>query len=740
MAKFVAIHKTSMMKLQPGNRLMPALAIGMLIMIFASVVIAFMVRKEQKAQIAVALKILEDGSRPVALVENTLESLFIAENEFKEYALSYDQDHFTNYKLQISRLVQSIDALQVMVKTFNHEEKGLKTHAIIEERNREANSYIRLKRLTDSIMIISANIEMVPFEKPNDVFALKKITSATGEIVIDTLDFNQSRALRKKGLLGKIKTFLVGEEEQETTNSKVVVKSGQAVNQDVEISETTDTTFSYNRFAEDIINKSNTYYQRQLRSQLERRKQLRDSEIRLVRLNGALMTEIREILVSLKGAIQNNIRADQSQSTTTIARSTNILQNVLLMAITAAIMLAIATAWMIYKNQGYQARIIESRHQALAEAAEKRRFLAYMSHEFRTPLSSVSGFAEQLEQTKLSKEQLEYLSGIIASSEILLTTVNDILDLSKLEAGKMNFMLEPFLPGETINQLIRAFRGAAAEKGLTLVNRPLRNDVVLLGDEIRLRQILNNLLSNAIKYTHKGSVEIEAIIADNGKEGHWLTVKVSDTGIGIPAEHLSEIFNEYTRVHAESASRWVIGTGLGLPVTKRLIDALGGDIEVSSRVGKGSELIVRLPYSRSNVDLVKKQPIKSSINLKDSGIKILIADDNYFNILLLKSIFKRTGIEVDIAENGNEALEQLNKGDYNMLLSDMYMPGMDGLELTRSIRNEKRSGISQLPVIMITGNVSVEARVQMKEAGVNDYLFKPFQQADLLGIVGKYLN
>jgi signal transduction histidine kinase/CheY-like chemotaxis protein len=416
------------------------------------------------------------------------------------------------------------------------------------------------------------------------------------------------------------------------------------------------------------------------------------------------------------------------------------LQNVLLAAIIAAILLALATAWMVYKNQSNQARIVESRQKALAEAAEKRRFLAYMSHEFRTPLSSVSGFAEQMEQTSLSKEQLEYLSGIIASSEILLTTVNDILDLSKLEAGKMNFMLEPFLPGETINQLIRAFRGAAAEKGLTLVNRPLRNDVVLLGDEIRLRQILNNLLSNAIKYTHKGSVEIEAIIADNGKEGHWLTVKVSDTGIGIPAEHLSEIFNEYTRVHAESASRWVIGTGLGLPVTKRLIDALGGDIEVSSRVGKGSELIVRLPYSRSNVDLVKKQPIKSSINLKDSGIKILIADDNYFNILLLKSIFKRTGIEVDIAENGNEALEQLNKGDYNMLLSDMYMPGMDGLELTRSIRNEKRSGISQLPVIMITGNVSVEARVQMKEAGVNDYLFKPFQQADLLGIVGKYLN
>ncbi len=728
------------MKLQPGNRLMPMLALSMVIMIFASVVTAFMVRKEQKVQIAAALRILDDGSQPVTLVENTLESLFIAENEFKEYALTYDQTHFSNYKLQLKRLVQNIDTLQAMVKTFRQEDKGLKTQDIIEERDREAGAYIRLKRLTDSIMIISANIEMMPFEKPEEIFALKKITPTLGGIVIDTLDFNQSKASRKKGLFGKIKTFLVGEEEKETTNATLVVKSGEAPGQGIDIPNPSDTTFSFSRFAEDIINKSNTYYQRQLRSQLERRKQLRDSEIRLVRLNGDLMTEIREILVSLKGSVQKNEGVDRSQSTTTIARSTNILQNILLVAITGAILLAFATAWMIYKNQRYQAKIIESHQKALAEAAEKRRFLAYMSHEFRTPLSSVIGFAEQLEQASLNKEQLEYLSGIIASSEILLTTVNDILDLSKLEAGKMNFMLEPFLPGETINQLIRTFRGAAAEKGLTIINKPLRTDMALLGDEVRLRQILNNLMSNAIKYTHKGNIEIETEIADNEDGGYWFKVRVKDTGIGIPTEHLKEIFNEYTRVHSETASRWVIGTGLGLPVTRRLIDALKGDIEVSSRVGKGTEFAIRLPYLRSDVDFVKKQSKKTTLNLAGSGIKLLIADDNYFNIILLKSIFRHTGIEVDITENGNEALEQLNKGNYNMLLSDMYMPGMDGLELTRSIRKGKGGSLSQLPVIMITGNVSEEAKAQMKEAGVSDYLFKPFQQADLLGLVGKYLS
>lgn len=720
--------------------MMPVLALSMLIMIFASVVTAFMVRKEQKVRIADALKILDNGSQPVTLVENTLESLFIAENEFKEYALTYDQAHFSNYKSQLKRLVQNIDTLQAMVKTFRQEDKGLKTHDIIEERDREAGAYIRLKRLTDSVMIISASIEMVPFEKPEEVFALKKITPALGGIVIDTLDFNQSKASRKKGLFGKIKTFLVGEEEKVTSNTTVVVKSGEAPNQDTDIPNPSDTTFSFNRFAEDVINKSNNYYQRQLRSQLDRRKQLRDSEIRLVRLNGVLMTEIREILVSLKGSVKKNEDADLSQSRTTIARSTNILQNILLAAISGAILLALATAWMIYKNQRYQAKIIESHQKALAEAAEKRRFLAYMSHEFRTPLSSVIGFAEQLEQASLNKEQMEYLSGIIASSEILLTTVNDILDLSKLEAGKMNFMLEPFLPGETINQLIRTFRGAAAEKGLTIINKPLRSDMLLLGDEVRLRQILNNLMSNAIKYTHKGTIEIEAEIVDNEDGGYWFKIKVKDTGIGIPAEHLKEIFNEYTRVHSESGSRWVIGTGLGLPVTKRLIDALEGDIEVSSRVGQGTEFSIRLPYMPSDFDITKKQRKQPLLSLADKGIKILIADDNYFNILLLKSIFKRTGIEVDFAENGTEALSRLKSGNYTMLLSDMFMPGMDGLELTRSIRVGPISHLKQLPVIMITGNVSEEAKIQMKEAGVSDYLFKPFQQADLLGLVGKYLN
>lgn len=723
-----------------NQRLIPALIISMLILIAATAVFAFIVKKEQKDQIIKALSILDDSHKPVVLVENTLESLFIADNEFKEYALTYDKTHFLNYKSQIANLVQSIDTLQSMIKVLRQEDKGHNANKIIDERSREADSYLRLKRLTDSVMVISANIEMQPFEQPDDIFALKKITPSSGGIVMDTLGYKQTTEKRNKGLFGKIKTFLVGEDEKQTTSTTVVVKKGDIEQQGIGIPEESDSLFSLNRFAEDVINKSNTYYQGQLRNQLHRRKQLRESEIRLVRLNGELMSEIRGILVSLKGTITGNEGITRSRSVSAIARSANTLHTILFIAVLGALLLAMATAWMIYQNQRYQAKIIDSRQKALAEAAEKRKFLAYMSHEFRTPLSSVIGFAEQLEQANPNKEQAEYLSGIIASSEMLLTTVNDILDLSKLETGKMTFMSEPFLPGETINQLIRAFKGAAAEKGLTIAYNPPLKDIALLGDEIRLRQILNNLMSNAIKYTYKGKIEIDSEITNNLAGAHWLTLKVKDTGIGIPAEHLTEIFNEYTRVHSETASRWVIGTGLGLPVTKRLIDVLGGEIKVSSAVGQGSEFTIRLPYLHSTADVVAKETKATVANLAGAGLKLLIADDNYFNILLLKSIFKRIGIDVDVAENGKEALDQLNAGSYDMLLSDMYMPGMDGLELTRNIRKKQAEGGKQLPVIMITGNVSEEAKIRMKEAGVSDYLFKPFHQADLLGLVGKYLN
>ncbi|WP_367328874.1 hybrid sensor histidine kinase/response regulator, partial [Lentimicrobium sp.] len=356
-----------------------------------------------------------------------------------------------------------------------------------------------------------------------------------------------------------------------------------------------------------------------------------------------------------------------------------------------------------------------------------------------TPLSSVIGFTEQLEQSGLNSEQTEYLAGILSSSEILLTTVNDILDLSKLEAGKMTFLNNPFRPDETIRQCVRSFESMIREKKLRIKVSSIKHGKVLMGDEIRLRQVLNNLLSNAVKYTIKGTITLDASLIP-GNEKTILEISVRDTGIGMTSGQLATVFDEYARFNTENSSRWVIGTGLGLPVTKKLVEEMGGRIEVKSEMGQGSVFIVRIPYEPGEAGSLPARVFDFGTVIQMPETRILIADDDYFNVLLLKTIFKRTGAKTDFTDNGEDALDKIVSDRYDIVLSDMYMPRMDGLELARRIRTLPDPEKSATPLVMITGNVSPEATEQMKDAGVSDYLYKPFQQKELFELIGKYIS
>ncbi|HCT70541.1 MAG TPA: hypothetical protein DF409_05295, partial [Bacteroidales bacterium] len=497
--------------------------------------------------------------------------------------------------------------------------------------------------------------------------------------------------------------------------------------------------FSLHRFADDIISRSNSYYQTQMRRQLQRRNELRQSELKLVKLNNALMAEIRGILFALKETAVVNENVFRDQSARTITRSAGILHTSMIVSVFGAFLLALALAWMLRENHRYQLRLIASKQKAIEEAEEKRRFLAYMSHEFRTPLSSVIGFTEQLEQSGLNSEQTEYLSGILSSSEILLTTVNDILDLSKLEAGKMTFLNNPFRPEETIRQSVRSFESMIRERKLRIRVNSIKPGAVLIGDEIRLRQVLNNLISNAVKYTLKGTITLDASLIP-GDIKAMLEISVKDTGIGMSSGQLDTVFDEYSRFSTGNSSRWVIGTGLGLPVTKKLVEEMGGRIEVRSEVGKGSVFIVRIPYETGDAGALPARIFDAGAVIHAPEARILIADDDYFNVLLLKTIFKRTGAKTEFTDNGEDALNKILSSKYDIILSDMYMPRMDGLELARRIRTLPDPEKSGTPLVMITGNVSSEATEQMKDAGVSDYLYKPFQQKDLFEVIGKYLS
>lgn len=730
------INPSVIMEIAKRPRLLYYLAISLLAMVAAAFVLSLIIRHKQKNEINAALEILERNNLPIEKAEQTLTSLFNAETEFREYTINYDKQHLSNYRNHIRELTLNIDTLQKIASTFTNTTGGKAIDAL-KQREKQAGNYLRLKRLADSLLVVSFSFDSVSFQQMNNNFYIRKFKPSQGLLSIDTLDYSTSSGKRKKGLLGKIKTLLVGEEEQVTSNTKVVVKSGSAPTAGEQ--ESGDSTLSLKSFATEIISKTNRYYEQQLASQLEKRNELRIQELKLIRLNNNVLSEIRSILNSIKSITGESKASQEKRSSETIARSSDILQKTLLIIILLSLPLAVLTIITLRKNQRYQQNILEARQQALLQAEEKSRFLSYMSHEFRTPLSSVIGFAEQLEQTRLNHDQKNYLSGLMSSSEMLLATVNDILDLSKLDAGRMSFLSNPFRPGDAIQQVIKSFSKMALDKSIDLTYKHTGNSFVLIGDEIRLKQVLNNLVSNAIKYTHQGKVSIHSQITES--QGYAkLNIEVKDTGIGIAPEQISGIFDEYTRVHSETPEKWIIGTGLGLAVTKKLIEQMGGEITVESKPGHGSVFAITIPYPISKIQQIVGLSAENEPVLPDKNIRILVADDNYFNVMLLKSIFKHDNVSVDVADNGLDALSKLRTESYNILLSDMYMPQMDGLELTRQIRNNPSGKLHELPVIMLTGNISPEAGSEMQNAGVSDYLIKPFQRRDLIELVSKHVS
>ncbi|MEI6139508.1 MAG: response regulator [Mariniphaga sp.] len=720
------------MKKYSSSNFLSLISVILLTLLCITILIIIRIRDTQKTEISIALNSLYDSQQPVKQVENTLDALFLAENQFREYTLNNEKSVFDNYRQQINQLTASIDTIGKTDALFNTPGKESKAITMIKNRDQEAAKFIRLKRLTDSLWMISAVIDSVPFKPLQINMELKSFVVSKATTTIDTLKQTTVSEPKKKGFFGKLKSLFKDESTSQTTTSSVVIKSQSQ-------SEVTDSILSKKGGTPDLIAQTNTYYQNQLKKLLQNQNKLRRSELELIRMNYLILSEIKSILNSIRQTALLDRGQVLLQSSQSISSSSRKLTDLLLVAIIATLIFALLSVFMLRKNQKYQKSILLSQQKAIEEAAEKSRFLAYFSHEFRTPLSTVIGFAEQLEQTPLSADQGEFLSGMLSASEILLTTVNDILDLSKLQAGKMTYLNNPFNPEETISQIGKSMSKMAKDKNLALNITTTGLNVNISGDDIRLRQILNNLVNNAIKYTPTGSVTINATV-EQQNETALLRICVADTGMGIAEDMIDSIFDEYSRVHDQSKNTWIIGTGLGLPVTKKLVEGMNGHINVSSQLGKGSEFTITIPFTITkelNSNLSDKNVEKLTL---PSGIKILVADDNHLNAMLLSSILNRHQIRPDLAANGAEALEKITSGNYDLLLSDLYMPEMDGIELTKQIRNHANPSLRKLPIIILTGSISPETSGSMIEAGVNDYIYKPFKQKDLIELIRKHFQ
>ncbi len=370
---------------------------------------------------------------------------------------------------------------------------------------------------------------------------------------------------------------------------------------------------------------------------------------------------------------------------------------------------------------------------AMAEAesanSSKSLFLAKMSHEIRTPLNAVIGLSKLMKETPLNQEQKKFNDKLIMSGENLLGIINEILDFSKIEAGKIDLESVPFNVHDMIKRVYSFIEHTAEEKMITLTTRvDPRIPCALIGDPVRIQQILTNLVSNAIKFTHTGGVEISAELTNISVNKARLLFAVTDTGIGISKENLSNIFERF-RQEDESVTRVYGGTGLGLAISKQLVELMAGQLQVESEKGKGSRFFFTLEFQITDEKVLHQIPEKVKIVPRTlENKRILIVEDNEFNQFIVKSIIEKWGATTEIAENGVIAVELLKQTAYDIVLMDMQMPVMDGVTATRIIRDEINKSI---PIIALTANVTKEAIQRAYDAGMNEYITKPFDEEDL---------
>lgn len=394
----------------------------------------------------------------------------------------------------------------------------------------------------------------------------------------------------------------------------------------------------------------------------------------------------------------------------------------------------------ISEQKVYESNLTKARRDAEEANEAKSRFLATMSHEIRTPMNVILGFLGLLRESKLSLEQMKMIQMARDSGKHLLNLINDILDFSKMEANRLSLEESEFSLAQLIEQVCDLLKIQADKKRLKLLSQiDPRLDLKLIGDPDRIRQILINLIGNAIKFTDRGYVETRVSLESEDDQNVWVRFNVEDTGIGISPHQRQNLFDEFTMAD-QSHSRSQEGTGLGLAICKRLIELMGGKIQVSSQLGEGSNFYFTVPLKRVIIAQPSvNQHVVSNSMLPPPGTRILLAEDNPANQALFQAILEKAGLTVDVASDGQEAIDACREIPYDLVLMDISMPEVDGITATKEIR-ATNSPCGRIPIIALTAHSLDGDKERFMEAGMNNYLSKPVDKNVLLSMIAKWVS
>ncbi len=394
----------------------------------------------------------------------------------------------------------------------------------------------------------------------------------------------------------------------------------------------------------------------------------------------------------------------------------------------------------ITASKKVESELIIAKENAEESKRIKEEFLANMSHEIRTPLNGIKGFTDLLSKNPHYPEQKKYLQAIQFSTRNLLSIINDILDFSKIEAGKMIIEKTNFYLRDLLESIFNSFAFSADDKGIIL-NKEIAKEIpeALIGDPVRLNQVITNLISNAIKFTENGNVSLDVSIINKTESSVDLEFIVKDSGIGIPEEKLELIFDSFSQA-SSSTTREYGGTGLGLTIVKKIVELFGGSIRAESVKGEGSSFIFNLILDIGEMEDPSVNKIDAIDQIDLSGLKILVAEDYPMNQLLISETLSNWNFEVEIVENGKLAVEKLQQESFDLVLMDVNMPEMSGLEAAHIVRTEFEEPVKSIPIIAMTAGALKGDKEKCLEAGMDNYVSKPFDQDELYSKICSYFQ
>lgn len=641
-------------------------------------------------------------------IDDCILILFSADNDSRLYGATRDPRYFQRFVTQIKEVDALLDRLTVADER-PIQSSSVKISTLIDSKTAMTRDYLALRHRADSLIALShQKIASIQKNMP----AVKVVNFKPTKTVVDTII-----TPKKKSFMGRVFGVF--------SKKKAADTMLQLANADVVAPIATKPVTPVN------------YYKKLYTANA----QMQDKEREALLVNSGIIQELIAVMRVYKNQEQKYLASKKNELSGNIdVIFAGVSQLSYLTIVLSALLLGtlLYNLWQIFRHDR---RVIAYSEAASRLAQEKSAFLANMSHEIRTPLNSIRGFSELLEKSPLNAEQIVQIRAVRSSADMLLNVVNQVLDLSKYETGKMQFDSSSFLVNKLVTDVSYSMRVLAEQKGLKLKSEfNYDKELYLCGDAFRLRQVVMNLIGNAIKFTKAGEVSLRVWITDEDDIQN-LHVAVQDTGVGIAEAELPFIFKEFTQAGTDRKQQ-LAGTGLGLAISKSIVEQQGGEISVTSELGKGSVFTFNIPFKRAEIIELDGD---AKFDEKEMGIalqnkRILLAEDNSMNVMLAKTILRKWKMICDVAYNGREALHLFEKNDYDLILTDIHMPEMDGVELTTRVRRIENKEKSNTPILALTASAMKEEHDLYLGCGINAIASKPFLEKELIYKINAVMN